>query len=61
MNRYMVVWNGGAWMVKDADFFEQQGGKTAEWGKEWKLIYADSISHARDRAELEFLQGIRKK
>lgn len=57
MNKYFVHWNGGAWFVKEAAFFVEQGGESEAWGKHWKALYADSIEHARDRAKLQF--GVR--
>lgn len=56
-NKYYVWFNGAAWFVKEADFFERQGGLTKEWGKAWKPIYATSIEHARDKAELDRLRS----
>lgn len=55
MELYYVHHNSNAWFVKSASFFEQQGGKEEEWGKYWKPIYADSIEHARTKAQLEFM------
>lgn len=52
MNKYYVMFNGAAWFVKEAVFFESQGGLTEDWGKAWEPIYADSIEHARDKAKL---------
>lgn len=50
---YYVHWNGGAWFVKTADFFKEQGGLTADWGKGWRLIQAESIEDARAKAARE--------
>lgn len=49
--RYRVVWNenGETVYVKDADFFEQQGGLTEKWGKRWIEIQANSINDAREK------------
>lgn len=49
---YYVYYNGHSWFVKTAEFFEQQGGLTEEWGKSWKPIYATTIEHARDKAKI---------
>lgn len=40
--------DGGAVFVKEANFFEQQGGLTEKWGRAWKKIRATSIEHARE-------------
>lgn len=53
MNKYYVHFNGAAWFVKEAEFFESQGGLTEAWGKGWKQIYADSIEHGRLKAAAE--------
>lgn len=35
-------------MIKDAEFFQSQGGLTEDWGQNWEPINdADSISSAR--------------
>lgn len=47
---YYVMYNGASWFVKEAEFFESQGGLKEDWGKNWKVIYATSIEHARDKA-----------
>lgn len=57
MNQYYVVFNGGAWIVKEAKFFVSQGGLTQEWGKAWKPIYADSLEHARLKAMADAIGG----
>lgn len=57
MNKYYVLWNGGAWVAKDGEFFESQGGLKEEWGKDWIPIYADSLEHARDAAKLRLVEG----
>jgi hypothetical protein len=56
MELYYVHFNGAAWFVKDGKFFESQGGLKEEWGKNWKPLYADSIEHARCKAELQYLK-----
>ena len=52
MHKYYVHFNGAVWFVKEAEFFESKGGLTEPWGKAWKPIYADSIEHARLKAEV---------
>lgn len=51
---HYVNWNGGAWMVKEGQFFKEQGGLTQRWGRHWRAIYADTIEHARDKARLTY-------
>lgn len=58
MNKYYWHWNGSVYFIKEAEFFEAQGGLTAEWGKAWKPIEADTIEHARTKAELIHLKEI---
>lgn len=55
--KYYVHFNGAAWFVKEAKFFEKQGGLREPWGKAWESIEADSIEHARCKAELEQLRN----
>lgn len=45
---HYVVFSGYAHFVKEAGFFVEQGGLTAEWGKRWRPVVADSIEEARD-------------
>ena len=55
-----VTFNGAAWFVKEADFFEQQKARNLsdKWWTHWrKIICVDGIEHARDKARLEW--GIR--
>lgn len=52
MGKYYVHWNGSAWFVKTAEYFEIQGGLFQRWGRFWKPIEADSIEHARKKAEV---------
>jgi hypothetical protein len=33
--------------VKEGEFFEEQGGLTKPWGKNWITVQANSIEHAR--------------
>ena len=49
--KYMIVWNEGGETVyvKDADYFKQQGGETAAWGKRWLQVTANSINDAREK------------
>lgn len=39
--------SGGAWFVKEGEFFKSQGGIVEEWGKNWSPIRATSVAHAR--------------
>jgi len=34
-------------MVKEGNFFREQGGLTSDWGKHWEPIQASSIGDAR--------------
>lgn len=47
---YFVLWREGvpnSPMVKEGDFFREQGGLTQEWGRNWEPINASSIGDAR--------------
>lgn len=58
-DEYYVVRNdAGSVFVKEAGFFEQQGGLTQDWGKRWQKISAASIEDAR-RIGDEILPGQR--
>lgn len=48
---YYVHNNGHAVFVKEAEWYELQGGHTQPWGKEWRPIRASSIEHAYKKAE----------
>ena len=52
--KYMIVWNEGGETVyvKDADYFKDQGGLTADWGKRWIEILAVSINDAREKGHI---------
>lgn len=50
MQKFYVHYNGSAWFVKEASFFEQQGGLTETWGQAWQPIMASSVEDARSRA-----------
>lgn len=50
MSKYYVHNNGASWFVKEAEFFESQGGLSEPWGKNWKSLTADSIEGARKKA-----------
>lgn len=39
--------NGHSVFVKEATFFEAQGGLQDDWGKNWRPVVANSIEHAR--------------
>jgi hypothetical protein len=54
-----VLWNGGAWFVKERSFAEQQSREHPvnrdghRWLDAWKLIYdVDGLEHGRDKARL---------
>lgn len=55
---YYVLWNGGAWFVKEATFFESQKASSATgdaWWKNWRAVHgASSVEHARDIARLQW-------
>jgi len=34
-------------MIKEGEFFKEQGGFTQDWGKSWEPIEASSIGDAR--------------
>ena len=53
MAKYYILIKPHAVYVKEGEFFESQGGLEEEWGKNWKLIEATSIEHARSMGELE--------
>lgn len=53
MKKFYVMFNGAAWFVKDAAYFESQGGLTEKWGKEWVPLWANSIQHARELAKAD--------
>lgn len=60
MNFY-VVWNGGAWFVKEQEFFNEQvandqdASEGKKWWESWKLVHGcDGIEHARDKARLKW-------
>lgn len=46
---YYVHYNGTSVFVKDVEFFEEQGGLTEPWGKNWKILFAESIEDAREK------------
>lgn len=54
MKKFYVNNNGHSWFVKEAQFFEDQGGLTEPWGQNWKPIWANSIEDARAKAAEEF-------
>lgn len=49
-----VNWNGGAWFVKEGNFFElQEKEDPSGWRTHWRPIYdVDGIEHARDKARM---------
>jgi hypothetical protein len=51
MHKYYVHHNGHSCFVKEAAYFEKQGGLTEDWGKAWSPLYADSIEDARTKVE----------
>lgn len=51
---YVHCNSGDALFVKEAGFFEEQGGLREEWGRAWKPVVAYSIGHARRQAALLF-------
>lgn len=48
---YVVRNDGDAVFVKEAKFFEEQGGLTSEWGSRWVPVWACSIEEARQIGE----------
>lgn len=44
---YYILVEPWAVYVKQADFFVEQGGLTAAWGKKWKKVTATGIDDAR--------------
>lgn len=48
---FMVSVTPWAIYVKGRDFFLEQGGDKAVWGKDWKEVEARSISEARSIAK----------
>lgn len=57
MESYYWHFNGGAWLVKEGEFFKSQGGRIEAWGEGWTQIYADSAEHARLKAMIITLGG----
>ena len=51
MKFYYILISPWAVYVKDADFFEKQGGLVADWGRDWRKIRATSIENARECGE----------
>jgi hypothetical protein len=47
---YVLCNSGSALFVKEAKFFESQGGLTETWGKAWVPVEATSIEAARKQA-----------
>lgn len=47
MEEFYILVQPWATYVKGAQFFKDQGGLTAEWGKNWKKVEAESIEDAR--------------
>lgn len=47
-----VVWNGAAYFVKEAKFFQQQKDvDKGDWSKNWRKLYdVEGIEHAREVA-----------
>jgi len=53
--QFYVHYNGVSVFVKEAKFFESQGGLTSEWGKHWfGPIEAESIYDARMKGYRKF-------
>ncbi len=50
MQKFYVHHSRHGWCVKEAKFFEQQGGLTEAWGQSWQPIMASSIEDARAKA-----------
>lgn len=48
---YVVRSGASGVFVKEAAFFEEQGGLTDSWGKSWTKVRAVSIEHARNIGE----------
>lgn len=48
---YVLKSQTGAIFVKEAEFFEAQGGLQERWGRKWRKVYASSVEHARSIAE----------
>lgn len=51
---YVHCNSGNALFVKEANFFESQGGITESWGKAWVPVVAKSIEDARREASVLF-------
>lgn len=45
---------GGALFVKEAHFFQEQGGLVEPWGESWIPVIAGSIEEAREQASIIF-------
>lgn len=50
MSEYFVLVQGNTVYVKEGQFFRAQGGTTADWGKAWRAIDANSVEDARRKA-----------
>lgn len=48
--KFRVLINSAGVYVKDAEFFESQGGLTKPWGKKWEEIDAIDLRQARQVA-----------
>ncbi len=51
--KFRILVEPWAVYVKTAEFFESQGGVTAEWGKSWREVEAIDIEAARAIGEKE--------
>lgn len=54
---YVNCNSGRALFVKEAEFFQSQGGLREDWGKTWRPVVAKSIGDARRQAAKMF--GVR--
>lgn len=45
--KFRILVEPWATYVKDADFFEAQGGLREPWGKNWREVEAEDIEAAR--------------
>jgi hypothetical protein len=54
ITHYVLCNSGSALFVKEAEFFESQGGLTDAWGCAWVPVEAKSIEDARKQAAALF-------
>jgi len=51
MNDYMVLIQPFGVYVKERSFFLEQGGRSDNWGRNWRRVRASSIEAARNKGK----------